>query len=221
MEVVLVDSRSSSNSSGSTRRRRWCLSPPHFSFCSQSKGKINKVERGGARPHKHHAQCLCACARVRACVTERWRERERRALTLKSVPSSSSFFFVRHTGKESTFSCLWFPLTQQKVLLFFVPFFVSLLSFSPALPFLFFDLPYKKNHHSKKKEGSFFVVLFFFVCVCFFCLSRQSNTRRGSQNIFAQKRKRPPFFSLDSHKKHRKRSALVKTSRVLLSRFSL
>ena len=151
-----------------------------------------------------------ACARVRACVTERWRERERRALTLKIVPSSS-FFFVRHTRERGHFFLLWFPLSNvkkhsKKFSFFFAFFFVSFLFC------LFYFLisrccPYKKNHHSRRRRKDLFSSSssFFFLCVCvFFLVSHNSNTRRGSQNIFAQKRKRPPFFSLDSHKKHEK-----------------
>ena len=132
-----------------------------------------------------------ACARVRACVTERWRERERRALTLKIVPSSSFFFCTSHREREHFF-LLWFPLqcqkTQQKVLFFFA--FFCLFS---VLPFLFFDLPYKKNHHSRRRKDLFSSSSFFF-CVCFF-LSLTTATQEGDRKISLRKsEKGHPFF---------------------------
>ncbi len=130
-------------------------------------------------------------------------ERERRALTLKIVPSS--FFFCTSHREREHFFLLWFPLTSKKFS-FFLPFFLCLLPFS-VLPFLFYRsrvvAPIKKI--ITRRRIFFRRPLFF---VCFFC--PHNSNKRGSQNIFAQKRKRPPFFSLDSHKKHEKRSALKK-----------
>ena len=141
---------------------------------------------------------MSLCVRACACVCDREMERERE--TCAHFEECSFFFllfFCTSHRKESTFSCLWFPLTQQKVLLFFVPFFVSLLSFSPALPFLFFDLPYKKNHHSKKKEGSFFVVLFFFFfCLCFFLSLTTEQHKKGIAKYLCAKAKKATLIFL-------------------------
>ena len=126
-------------------------------------------------------------------------------------------FFVRHTGKRALFLVCGSP-SHSKKFSCFLCLFLSLFSlFLPLCLFYFLISPIKKIITRRRRKDLFSSSSFFFFVCVFSCLSQQSNTRRGSQNIFAQKRKRPPLFSLDSHKKHRKRSALVKTSRVLLS----
>ena len=151
-----------------------------------------------------------ACARVRACVTERWRERERRALTLKIVPSSSFFFCTSHR-ERGHFFLLWFPLSNvkkhSKKFSFFLPFFVSFLFFCL---FYFLISPIKKI--IPREEGRIFFrrrpLFFFFVCV-FSCLSQQQH-KKGIAKYLCAKAKKATLFFLGFAQKARKRSALKK-----------
>ena len=135
-------------------------------------------------------------------------ERERRALTLKIVPSS--FFFCTSHREREHFFLLWFPLqcqkTQQKVLFFFAFFCLCLVS---VLPFLFFDLPYKKI--ITREEGRIFFrrPLFFFVCV-FSCLSQQQH--KGIAKYLCAKAKKATLFFLGFAQKARKKKRFKKTS---------
>jgi hypothetical protein len=128
---------------------------------------------------------------------------------LKIVPSSS-FFFVRHTGKEGTFSCCGSPSPMSKNTakssLFFLPFFVSFLFFCL---FYFLISPIKKI--IPREEGRIFFrrrPLFFFVCV-FSCLSQQQH-KKGIAKYLCAKAKKATLFFLGFAQKARKRSALKK-----------
>ena len=131
-------------------------------------------------------------------------------------------FFVRHTGKRALFLVCGSPSHSKKFSCFLCLFFVSLLSFSPALPFLFFDLPYKKNHHSKKKEGSFFVVLFFFfVCVFFLSLTTEQHKKGIAKYLCAKAKKATLIFLGFAQKAPKKKRFSQNVTCSPLSRVSL
>ena len=139
------------------------------------------------------------------------RERERRALTLKIVPSSS-FFFCTSQGKEGTFSCCGSPSPvkkHSKKFSFFLPFFF--VSFLFCL-FYFLISPIKKiiTREEEGKELFSSSSSFFFFCVCVFsCLSQQQH-KKGIAKYLCAKAKKATLFFLGFAQKARKRSALKK-----------
>ena len=142
---------------------------------------------------------MSLCVRACACVCDREMERERETCAHFEDCSFFLLFFCTSHREREHFFLLWFPLqcqkTQQKVLFFFA--FFCLFS---VLPFLFFDLPYKKI--ITREEGRiFFRRPLFFLCV-FSCLSQQQH--KGIAKYLCAKAKKAIFFSLDSHKKHEK-----------------
>ena len=145
---------------------------------------------------------MSLCVRACACVCDREMERERETCAHFEDCSFFLLFFCTSHRERGHFFLLWFPLSNvkkhSKKFSFFLPFFVSFLFFCL---FYFLISPIKKIITRRRRKDLFSSSSFFF-CVGVFSVSHdKSNTRRGSQNIFAQKRKRPPFFSLDSHKK--------------------
>ena len=145
--------------------------------------------------HTNTTRNVSVRARVCVRVWQRDGERERDVRSLWRLFLLPPFFFVRHTGKEGTFSCCGSPSPMSKNTakssLFFLPFFVSFLFFCL---FYFLISPIKKI--IPREEGRIFFRRrpLFFLCVCFF-LSLTTATQEGDRKISLRKsEKGHPFF---------------------------